>query len=316
MVVFPPSCTPRVLNAYSNVPILPSVRTSIIHDFNVGSFARFQNPSSVISIHDRPDLHYLSHFEIRQRLDAEGHDSEIVIIDRDTAANHAVWFVVSTEESAWHTEDETEIAGFPPKKYPGETPLWKLHLLTQHVPLEFDFCIGGGKSITEDLPEPYDPHDPQLPPQSMGVDFSKKEDAMSNAWYAQVGITAGPGEYEFSDDPRLRRLPQFFPYPPFVVRLTPEAARGAGLLSEWEAWQKPLPGARESIRFNVHYDWDSPKWAWDGTVRKTETTTERSGKDNGILRMGCRTQAMNLQGVGPTLPFIMDGLNQSGHATS
>ena len=151
MVVFPPPCTPRVLDAYPNVPISASVRTSTIHDFNVGSFARFHNPTSVISIHDRPDLHSLSHFEIRQRLDAEGQDSEIVIIDNDTAANHAVWFVLSTAESAGYT---MESADFPPKEYPGEIPLWKVHVLTQHLPLEYDYLIGGGKPIWEDLSEP------------------------------------------------------------------------------------------------------------------------------------------------------------------
>lgn len=96
MVVFPPHCVPRVLNAYPNVPIDNSVRTAITHDYNVGSFARFQNPTSVITIHERPDFYSLSHLEIRQRLDAENQRSEIVIIDQDTAANHAVWFVLPT----------------------------------------------------------------------------------------------------------------------------------------------------------------------------------------------------------------------------
>lgn len=182
MVVFPDRCIPRVLNAYPNVPILPSVRTSIIHDFNVGSFARFQNPSSVISIHNRPDFYSLSHYEIRQRLDAENQNQigEIVIIDGDTAANHAVRFVLSTQGSAAYTDIE-ESMGFPPKQYPGETPLWKVHIMTQHLPLDYDFFVGGGKAIWEDVEEPYDSHDLQIPPYSMGWDFSKKEDAMSNA---------------------------------------------------------------------------------------------------------------------------------------
>ena len=143
----------------------------------------------MISIHDRLDFHSLSHFEIRHRLDAEGHDSQIIIIDSDTAASHAVWFVLSAEESAAWTDPEDGI-GFPRKEYPGEIPLWKLHILTQHLPLEYDMVEGGGKGIWEDLSEPYDPHDPQIPPYSMGVDFSKKEYAMSSAWYALVHITA------------------------------------------------------------------------------------------------------------------------------
>ena len=317
MVVISPPCIPTVLNAYPNVPISPSVRTSIIHDFNVGSFARFQHPTSVISVHDRPDFHSLSHFEIRQRLDAEGHDSEIIIIDSDTAANHAVWFVLSTRESAGYT-DAADIVGLHPKEYPGEIPLWKLHILTQHLPLDHDFLIGGGKPMWEDLSEPYDPHDPQIPPYSMGVDFSKKEDAMSNAWYALVGITASPGEYVFSDDPKARQQPEFLPPPPYVVRLTREAARDAGLLSEWVAWRDPLPTAGASIRFDVHYDWDSPKWAWDGIIRRNQTASDRSIKNNGTSRMRCRAHTMNTNGVDHRLPLMGNGrmLNHSVLATA
>ena len=318
MVVFPPPCIPRVLDAYPNVPISPSVRASVIHDYGVGSFARFQNPTSVISIHDRPDFHSLSHLEIRQRLDAEGHESEMVIIDGDTAANHAVWFVLSTAESASYTEIEESYI-YPPKQYPGEFTLWKLHILTQDLPFDYDFLEGGGKPIWEDLKEPYDPHDPQIPPYTMGVDFSKKEEAMNNDWYARVNITASPGEYEISDDPKARDQPQFpSPGPPHVVRLTREAARDAGLLTEWESWWDPLPDAGASIKFKVWYDWDSPKWAWDGMrQQRNRTASGRSIKNNGTL-MGCRAQTMNPNGADHRLPLMRNGpmLNQSVTATA
>ena len=194
----------------------------------------------------------------------------------------------------------------------------KLHILTQHLPLEYDMVEGGGKGIWEDLSEPYDHHDPQIPPYSMGVDFSKKDYAMSNAWYALVHITASSGEYEFSDDPKARQQPQFFPPPPYVVRLTRDAARGAGLLCKWEAWRDPLPGAGASIRFNVHYDWDGPKWAWDGLMRRNETASGRSMRNNGILRMGCRTQTTNPNGADYRLPLMRNGrmLNLSVPATA
>ena len=317
MVVFDHQCIPRVLDAYPNLPISPSVRNSIIHDYNVGSFARFRNPTSVISIHDRPDFHSLSDFEIRLRLDAEGHDGQVVIIDSNTAANHAVWFVLSTLESEFYTDLGKDI-GLPPKEYPGEVPLWKLHILTQHLPLDYDFLEGAGKPIWEDISEPYDPHDPQIPPYSMGLDFNKKEDAMSNAWYARVHITASPGEYEFSDDPTAREQTQSYPTPPYVLRLTRAAARDAGLLSEWEAWRNPIPSVGASIGFSVHYDWDSPKWAWDGTLRRNGTASGRSRKNNGILRTRCRAQTMSLNGVDHRLPLIRNGrmLNQSGPATA
>lgn len=317
MVAFPPHCVPRVLNAYPNVSINASVRSSILHDYNVGSFARFQNPTSVISIHDRADFHSLSHLEIRQRLDAEDQKSEIVIIDQDTAASHAVWFVLSTAESDDYTDLEMGTP-YPPREYPGEPTLWKVHILTQHLPLDYDFLQGGGKPIWEDVKEPYDPHDPQIPPVSMGIDFSKKEEAMTNAWYAQVGITASPGEYEISNDQDARQQPQWIPTPPYVVRLTEEAATGAGLLSEWDAWRKPLPAKDESIKFDVHYDWDSPKWAWDGTVRRYRAATQRARDANASSGMSCGVLAMHRQWADELPPLLVDGrrLNQSVHATS
>ncbi|KAL8819550.1 MAG: hypothetical protein Q9191_007713, partial [Dirinaria sp. TL-2023a] len=139
------------------------------------------------------------------RLDAEGQDGDIVIIDSDTATNHAVWYALSTGAS----ETITGMQGVPPKAYPGEVTIWKVHIVTQHLPLEYDFLNGAGKHIWEDLPEPYDPHDPQIPPYSMGVDYGTKEGAMSNGWYFFPTVTAGPGEYEFSDDAKARHNPRF-----------------------------------------------------------------------------------------------------------
>ena len=142
---------------------------------------------------------------------------------------------------------------------------------------------------------------------------------MSSDLYALVRITASSGESEFSDDPNVRQQPQFgIPPPPCVVRLTQEAARDAGLLSEWEEWRDPLPGAGASIRFNVHYDWDSPKWAWDGVTPRNETASGRSRKNNGILRVGCRAHTINPSGADYRLPLTRNGrmLNQSVPATA
>ncbi|KAI4222340.1 MAG: hypothetical protein L6R36_006225 [Xanthoria steineri] len=91
MVIFTPPCAPIVLNAYSTVPLLPELRTSVLHDYNIGSFARFHQPESVISIHDRPDFHGLSHLEIRIRLDSENKKDKLAIIDETTAESHALY---------------------------------------------------------------------------------------------------------------------------------------------------------------------------------------------------------------------------------
>ena len=149
----------------------------------------------------------------------------------------------------------------------------------------------------------------------MGIDFSKKEEAMTNAWYAEVGIEAGPGEYEISDDPAARQQPQWIPTPPYVVRLTEEAARGAGLLTQWDVWRKPLPAKDESVRFDVYYDWDSPKWAWDGTARRHRPVTQLVGGTNAA---SCGVLAMHRQWEGDLPPLLVGGLrlNQSLHMTS
>lgn len=274
----------------------------------------------MISIHDRPDLHFLSHYDIRQRLDAEGQKSMIVIIDGDTAENHAVWFVLSTDESQGYTD-----AGFATIEYPGEVPLWKLHILTQHLPLELDYVDGGGKGIWEDLPDPYDSHDPQIPPEDMGMDFNKKIDAMSNNWYARVRITASPGEYEFRDDTETRQ--EGMNAPPYVVRLTPEAAKGAGLLSEWEPWEdyarqgwrNSLPDPGATIQFDVLYDFDSPKWAgWEAMTLQNATASGQSILNTGIQGAACRLQKMKSNGANLGLPLTRNGrmLNQSVVATA
>ena len=103
---------------------------------------------------------------------------------------------------------------FPTKEYKGEVPLLKEHILTQHLPLQPGIVNVGGKFITEDLPEPFNPHDPQIQPYSMGLVFSKRKDAMTHAGYSFANITVSLGEYEFSDDQKARGQPQSPPLGP------------------------------------------------------------------------------------------------------
>lgn len=51
-----------------------------MHNSKIGSFARFQNPTEIPSIRDRPDFHDLSHFEIRPRLDGEGNTDGFAVL--------------------------------------------------------------------------------------------------------------------------------------------------------------------------------------------------------------------------------------------
>ena len=314
MVVFPPPCNPTVLDAYSTVPVVPAVRTSVIHDFNVGSFARFRNPLEVISIHDRPDFHSLSHYDIRQRLDAEDHKDGFVLIDEDTADNHAVWWITSTSESNLITEDTEP----PPITYPEEAyTLWKLHLLTQDLPIQWVNWDVGNTDIVEDIPEayPYDPHAPQDPPFTLGLDFSNKED--SQGFYYGPDVLAAPGEYEASDD--LEPRSNFLPRPDWVLRLTTEAAREAGLLVRWAPWFGPRPSEEQDVRIHTDYDWDSPKWAWDGLVRGLDVQTARLRQSVGKLGISCkRLPVVDISALVNRLPWVRNrpALAQNDVATS
>ncbi|KAL8871124.1 MAG: hypothetical protein Q9174_002978 [Haloplaca sp. 1 TL-2023] len=318
MVVFPPPCDPTVLDAYSTVPLVPSLRTSVLHDFGVGSFARFPNPITAISIHDRPDFHSLSHYDIRQRLDAEGHEDGFIVIDEDTASKHAVWWITSTSNSKSITEDMTTEADAPPITYPEEAyTLWKLHLLTQDLPIQWTNWDIGNIDIVEDIAEafPYDPHAPQDPPFTLGFNFSNKEGA--RGFYYGPDVIAAPGEYEASDDVEPRS--NFMPRPPWVLRLTAEAAREAGLLVGWSAWFGNKPGEGESVRIHTDYDWDSPKWAWDGLARGIDVQTARLRQSIGRLGRTCKQRpVVDISALVDRLPWARNrpALAQDNVATS
>ncbi|KAL8655238.1 MAG: hypothetical protein Q9226_003122 [Calogaya cf. arnoldii] len=285
MVVFPPPCPPAVIDAYSTVPLLPEVRISVIHDFNIGSFARFHQPEWVISIHDRPDFYGLSQLDIRLRLDNENREGPFVIIDETTAESHALWWVTTTEECFFFTEEWTP----PPITYPGEEfTLWHLHLTTQDLPYEHAELTGGDTSIAEEVAgdgAPYDPHDPQEPPLGYLTRWDEKGNV--EQFLPELLVIASPGEWEWTDDPRARRETRFSPVPPGAVRLTPEAAKEAGLIVSWYKWFQEKPEAGQQVAMHQEVDWDSPKWPWDGVVggNKTQVTTAKNRA--GALKVPC-----------------------------
>ena len=264
MVVFPPSQPPTVLTAYSTVPLQSQVRDMVQKDFDNGAFARFRDPRVALQITDRSDFHQLSNLEVREFLDLWDFKDPFVVIDSGTATSRAVWYVTSTEESKSMTKDMTEESHHPPISYANESfVLWQLHLLAQDLPLQWINWDVGNTDVIEDIAEitPYDPHSPQNPPFTLGHDFSNKTSAsmfIPNAW-----VKANSSEIMYSEDLQLRR--NISPRPPAVIRLTPAAAREAGLISSWMPRYVPAPlQPGEVVTIQVQYDWDSPKWAWDG----------------------------------------------------
>ncbi|KAL8868878.1 MAG: hypothetical protein Q9174_004695, partial [Haloplaca sp. 1 TL-2023] len=267
MVVFPPACIPALVNTYSTVPVVSALRTQVLHEWAVGGFFQFRNPRDILSIDNRQDFHELSHYQMRQRLDAEGQTDGFVLIDGDTAEKDAIWWITSTEQSLNMTRDLPEGCE-PPVTYPDEdNVLWKIHIRIQDLPLllvdwyeppwpnrnDFLYMVTDGTN-------PYDPHDPQSWVWSSDVDYTSKKDS---AWRYLVTVTAGPTEYEVSEDEDLRRkVKTWGQLPNYVFRLTEEAAEEAGLVTYWH-WQNDKPPVGEPWKIQTYYDWDSPLWAWD-----------------------------------------------------
>ena len=256
-------CNPHQLIAYPTVPLSQSVAASVSRDFEIGSFARFGNPGVTISIQDRPDFHGVSHYSIREKLDLESLLNDFVIIDDRTADSHAVWYVTSTEDSRVKTASAIEYDN-PPITHEGEDfTLWQARFLTQDLPIQWACFFAAVRDLEDDIPKynhPYDPHNPQDDPFTLGLDFSKKEDA--RMFIPQAYLKAGYDEINWSTDINLRRT--ISPIPPAVVRLTAEAARESGLLSEWMPARR-IPREGDTISTQASYDWDSPIWPQIGT---------------------------------------------------
>ena len=254
-------CNPHQLNAYPTMPLAQSVAASVQKDFEIGSFARFGNPLVTISIQDRPDFHGVSLYSIREKLDLEDLLNDFIIIDDRTADSHAVWYVTSTEDSRVKTASAMRYHN-PPITHEGEDfTLWQAHFLTQDLPLQWACFSAAVRGLEDDIQKynhPYDPHNPQDEPFTLGLDFSKKGDA--RMFIPEAYIKAGYDEINWSTDINLRRT--ISPTPPAVVQLTEKAARESSLVSEWMPARR-IPREADTISTQASYDWDSPIWSQD-----------------------------------------------------
>lgn len=292
MVVFTPGSPPKVLHAYTNIPLSADLIITIQREFNIGAFARFRNPAVTLSIHDdRPDLYDQSSLAIREILDSEGYTDGFVLIDANVTKpgsnvpgrrdggererepfSTALWWVTSREDSELYNREYTAIEDShdfpPPITYPGEAfVLWRVRVLIQDLPLQWINWDVGNIDITEvvyhTLSPPYDPHDNQANAHTLGVDFSDKTEAAGS--YPGAYIEADYNtEVEISRDMELRE--RFSLLPSYVVRLTQSAATEAGLISSWTMVSssnggEDIPRPGEVVKLQQDYDWDSPKWA-------------------------------------------------------
>ncbi|KAL8838565.1 MAG: hypothetical protein Q9176_004962 [Flavoplaca citrina] len=246
------------LQAYSTAHLTLEMKRTVQHGFYNGTYARFGDPQATVTIHDRPDFHARSHYDIRNILDSEGMEDTFLLIDEKTPELDAIWLVKPTSYSRAEEEDEQPGDVI---HHPGETfTLWHGHIRTADVPtLAVIWSIGCG-DLTETLYSedyhPYDPHDPQDRPINLTIDWADPQVAGSEWGHAYLTATSG-SEVEWSTDIALRQ--EFSPEPPAVARLTAEAARESGLRQYWSYQERIIPPGG-SVSLTAPYDTESPIW--------------------------------------------------------
>ncbi|KAL8659797.1 MAG: hypothetical protein Q9202_006947 [Teloschistes flavicans] len=255
MVIIQPCADPPLeLNGYATSPLTLEMNQTVQHAIYNGSHARYNDTRFKLEMHDRPEFHGISHYDMRVALDAEGMMKPFVIVDENTLDLNAVWYVEDTEDC----KHDSTTAQFPPVTYPGEDfTLWQALMTTGDVPtLSVCWYVYGCDCGTlieavEPYNRSYDPHDPHPRLVSNFVDWTDPE-TQANEWgYALV--MANGTEVEWSTHH------QDHGGTTFVVRLRDEVATGAGLLPYWTPKQRISP-PNEEVQLLAPYDWNSPIW--------------------------------------------------------
>ena len=251
----------KTLNAYSTVPLTAEIVKTIQHGFYDGTYARYDNPQVLVDIHDRPDFHGKSHYDIRVALDNEGVLDPIIIADERTPHLDAVWYLEDTANCKIDSDPSLFKPGEQPVRYPGEDfVLWQAYMKTADAPSNWAtwdvVCGDMQETLAGSSNWPYDPHNTHYKPLDLGVDW--KDLNFVSAFWGPAYLRANWTEVEWSTDPDDRRI---IPHPPPVVaRLTAEAATANGLLQQWAPMEVIGPAGQEVDHLIAWYDWASPKW--------------------------------------------------------
>lgn len=181
----------------------------------------------------------------------------------------------------------------PPITHKGEnSTVWQARIATQDMPVQwacFDVAVRDLLDDIEPYSSPYDPHNPQQVPFTLGIDWSRKEDAAG--FWGDAYIEAEFEEIVWSTDIHTRRL--ISPTPPVVVRLTRNATREAGLLSAWRSAERtPRPG--DTVSTSAPYDWDSPKWSQHETsvLKRSLSTLSLLSPTASASARTCRSRSL------------------------
>lgn len=250
---------PTVINAYSTTLLTDAMIRTVQHAFYDATYARFGNPLYVVAIHDRPEFHGISHYDLRNLLDAENATEAFIVIDQNTPDNDAIWYVPDTE-TCKHDGAPTYFPK-PPIAYPGENfTLWQAHMRISDVPCRASFWSLDPGEILDILSwryQPYDPHGPQNHIISTGRNWTDPQE-VREAW-GHVLLGANWTDVEWSTGNDHKPVPPAFPIPPVWARLTARPARKAGLLAVW-TWQEQMGAVGEEVYLFADYDADSPIW--------------------------------------------------------
>ena len=160
-MVLLPYCLSENIDAYTTAPLTQAMVRTVHHGFYDGSYARFGEPQYIATIHDRPEYHGLSHYDLRNLLDAEGKTDQFIIIDNNTPENNAVWYVETTTICKFYSnETRIETVTYSKKNF----TLWQAYLRVSNVLSSAASWSVGCSDIVETVTGyyyPYDPHDPQ-----------------------------------------------------------------------------------------------------------------------------------------------------------
>ncbi|KAI4103804.1 MAG: hypothetical protein L6R37_003607 [Teloschistes peruensis] len=254
MVILEPNLDPLVMNGYSIAPLTPEMNRSVQHGIYDGSLARYNNPNFKLDLHDRPEFHGISHYDLRVALDAEGMLDPFILVDERTPELGAVWIVEDTAQCKY----DSDSVSLPPVTYPGEDfAVWQARMLALEVPT---FAIGWfvygcdwGTLVetVEPYGRPYDPHDPQDKLISDGQNWTDPNTQAVSEFWPQVRAN---GTEVIWDPKHLHEEP-----PRYYARLRDDVARDAGLLSLW-TYESRLYQPHENLPVSAWYDWKSPLW--------------------------------------------------------
>lgn len=123
------------LQAYSTAHLTLEMKRTVQQGFYNGTYARFGDPQTPVTIHDRPDFHTRSHYDIPNILDSEGMEDTFVLIDEKTPELDAIWLVNPTWYSRSQEEYEQpgDIIHYPVRRSPSGTAT-SVQQMFQHWP--------------------------------------------------------------------------------------------------------------------------------------------------------------------------------------